>query len=145
LPAGATVLVEGEESGALHVLLNGAVAVRRVDVRVAVISDPGAVFGEMSLLLGCAHTATVETLQPSIFAVAADGRALLATNTELTLAVAQLAHRLELVTTYLADLREQYGGGEENLSMIDAVLDRLVIDAARRAEPGSDRDPDPEM
>jgi CRP-like cAMP-binding protein len=121
LPAGATVLVEGEKHGALHVLLSGAVAVRRGDVRVAAISDPGAVFGEMSLLLGGAHTATVETLQPSTFAVAADGRSLLATNTELALAVAQmLAHRLELVTTYLADLREQYGGGEE------VEVDRLV-------------------
>ena len=51
VPAGQTILQEGQRSGALYVLIEGSVEVLKGDVQVNTVSDPGAVFGEMSVLL----------------------------------------------------------------------------------------------
>ena len=52
----------GRRPGRLFVLAAGTVEVLRGDTRVALISDAGAVFGEMSILLNTPHTATVRTV-----------------------------------------------------------------------------------
>jgi hypothetical protein len=54
-----------------------------------------------------------------------------------------LAERLAFVTTYLADLRHQYGDAP-GLSIISSVLSELEQRKGRRAEPGSMREPNPE-
>jgi len=62
--AGAILLSEGETSGQLYILAEGSVEILRGDTQVAVVSEPGAVFGEMSVLLKRPHTATVRTTSP---------------------------------------------------------------------------------
>jgi hypothetical protein len=54
-----------------------------------------------------------------------------------------LAERLNFVTTYLADLKQQYGDAP-GLSMVNDVLARLAQGQTPSARPGSARDPNPE-
>jgi hypothetical protein len=75
---------------------------------------------------------------------AADGRALLARDPAIARLVAMgLAERLNFVTTYLSDLKQQYGDAP-GLAMVPDVLRRIEQRQAPRAVPGSARDPDPQ-
>jgi hypothetical protein len=55
-----------------------------------------------------------------------------------------LAGRLQVMTTYLADLKAQYADHEGGLGMVDVVLSTLAQGGAGRRELKSARDPDPE-
>jgi len=55
----------------------------------------------------------------------------------------ELAERLNFVTTYLADLKHQYGDAP-GLAMVSDVLAHLGQRKQPVARPGSARDPDPE-
>ena len=46
--AGTVLLAEGTKSGCLYVLAEGTLEVARGETQVAVISEPGSLFGEMS-------------------------------------------------------------------------------------------------
>jgi CRP/FNR family transcriptional regulator, cyclic AMP receptor protein len=144
LAAGETVVVEGEPTGVLYVLESGSLEVRRGDVTVAVLDRPGAVVGEMAVLLGAAPTASVVASGEAVLRVADDGAAFLASRPEIGLLVARmLAERLHLVTTYLADLKQQYGGTGTQLGLVSEVLSSLTGSAGSNSEPGSEREPDP--
>ena len=85
----------------------------------------GAVIGEMSLLLGTRHSATVEASQPTRLRFVANGNALLDRDPAFAKLVAiGLAERLALLTTYLADLTQQHGDAP-GLSMLSTVLGQL--------------------
>jgi CRP-like cAMP-binding protein len=123
--AGSVVLATGATTGKLLVLKEGAVEVVREDVRIAEVNEPGAVFGELALLLGRAHTADVRALQPSTFYVA-DGRTFLQANPTAALYVAMvLAGRLDLVNSYLIEARSQLKPAERG-----GVLDRMIDNIA---------------
>ena len=108
--AGVDVVVEGDDRGQLLVLLDGAVEVKREGVILAVIDEPGEVFGEVSTLLGAAPSATVTTLQGSRFRVAGNPHAVLSERPLLALAVAQLlARRLEASSQHVVDLVRGHG------------------------------------
>lgn len=141
---GDTVLREGAAAGAIWVLVSGALHVRKGDIVVNVITAPGAVVGEISVLLNTVYGATVEATAPTVMRYAADGRALLASDPAITSLVAiGLAERLNFITTYLVDLKHQYGDAP-GLAMIPEVLRELAQAQRPRARSGSARDPDPE-
>jgi len=136
----------GATSGQLFFLAEGALEVLKGDdVSITVLSEPGAVVGEISVLLDGAYTASVRAIAPSRCFVAEAGLAFLAEKPEAALWVAQLlARRLYLVTTYLADLKRQYSEHDASLEMVDQVLDTLVHHHdAGAVEPGSDREREP--
>ena len=56
---GDTLFLEGEDSQNLYILLEGRLDVLKGEQVINTISEPGAVFGEMSFLLGAKRTATV--------------------------------------------------------------------------------------
>jgi len=56
--AGTEVLHEGGRTGHLYVLIEGRLEVVKGDTVVATVNEPGAVVGEMSVLLGQPHTAS---------------------------------------------------------------------------------------
>lgn len=144
LAPGETLVREGESGGGLWILVSGALQVRKGGVLVNTVIRPGAVIGEVSVLLNTAYSATVEAAEPSVVRHAADGHALLASDPAITRRVAVgLAERLNFVTTYLADLKNQYGDAP-GLSMVSDVLNQLAQRQAPPARPGSARDPDPE-
>jgi CRP-like cAMP-binding protein len=142
--AGAAVVREGGTEGALWVLVRGRLAVRKGRTLVNTVSEPGALIGEISALLGLPYGATVEAVEPSLLRHAVDGRALLASHPDITRLVAiGLAERLNFVTTYLADLKQQYGDAP-GLAMASDVLNQLARRSGPPARPGSARDPDPD-
>ena len=141
---GDTVVQEGGAAGGIWVLVSGALQVRKGGVLVNTITVPGALIGEVSVLLGAASSASVEATEASVLRYAADGQALLASDPAITRLVAiGLAERLNFVTTYLADLKHQYGDAP-GLSMVSDVLSQLAQRQAPAARPGSARDPDPD-
>ena len=100
----------------------------------------------MSLLLGVPATADVVASERSIVAVIDDAPAHAPVGSALSsLALARLlAVRLHAMTTYLADLKQQYSDHEGGLGMVDVVLGRLMRTPGTRSQLGSERDPDPE-
>ena len=142
--AGDTIVREGGPAGSLWVLVSGALQVRKGGVLVNTVTRPGALVGEISVLLGSAVSATVEATERSVMRHAADGHALLASDPAITRLVAVgLAERLNFVTTYLADLKHQYGDAP-GLAMVSDVLSQLAQRQGPSARPGSARDPDPD-
>jgi CRP/FNR family transcriptional regulator, cyclic AMP receptor protein len=141
---GDVVVQEGGSAGSLWVLVSGALRVTKGPVVVNTVTRPGALVGEIALLLDTINGATVRATEPSVLRHAVDGRALLASDPAITRLVAiGLAERLNFVTTYLADLKLQYGDAP-GLSMVADVLARLAERQGPLARPGSARDPDPE-
>lgn len=124
--AAADVIEQDKPIDSLLVLLSGAVEILRDDVRLAKTSEPGVVFGEMSMLLGGAATATVRTLEPAEFAVVENPRDFLLANPVAALHVAELlARRLQALNIYLIDVKRQYEG-HDHLGMVDEVLEALM-------------------
>ena len=143
LEAGDTLVAEGGSGGSVWVLVGGSLEVRKADVVVNTITHPGALVGEMSTLTGSPHTATVVATAPTPLRHADDGAAFLESDPEvLRLVATGLAERLDFVTTYLADLKHQYGDAP-GLAMVCDVLQQLAQRQAPPARPGSARDPDP--
>ena len=64
--AGGLVVQEGGRTGHLYVLIEGRLEVIKGDTVVASITEPGAVLGEMSVLLDQPHTATVRAASDSV-------------------------------------------------------------------------------
>ena len=106
---GETVLAAGTKTGRLLILKKGAVAVEKNGTVIAKVTEPGAVFGELSALLNQPHTADVRTLETSEFRVA---RAeLLEEDPAVLLYVAAiLAQRLNLANEALIELRARCPG-----------------------------------
>jgi len=141
---GDVVVREGEAGRSLWVLVDGDLRVDKAGVAVNRISAPGSVIGEVSALLGTPATATVIATRRSTLRHAADAAVFLSSHPEVTHLVAVgLAERLNFVTSYLADLKEQYGDAP-GLSMVPDVLRRLSERQGPPARPGSQRDPQPE-
>ena len=73
---GEIILAEGSKTGRLWFLKKGAVAVVRQGIEIAKVTEPGAVFGDLSALLDTPHTADVRALEISVFHVADAARSL---------------------------------------------------------------------
>ena len=135
------VIAEGTRAGALYILAEGSVAVLKNGFEIATFSDPGAVFGEISVLLETVHTATVKTTEPARFYVVADPLPFLRSTPDVALGVARLlAQRLHAMTTYLVDLKQQFEDHGSHLEMLDEVLDALSHSQDHDHVAGSDRD-----
>lgn len=145
-PAGTTLLDEGGRSGRLYVLATGTIEVMRGDTRVALISDPGSVFGEMSVLLGLPHTATVRASSPVGVHVFDDAEAFLKSRPEIAFFLGRLlAQRLNAATTYLVDLKRQFEGHGNHLGMVGEVLESLIHQQHEEFTPGPGQAADPRL
>jgi CRP-like cAMP-binding protein len=142
IESGHEILREGERNGAIWILVSGELRVLRGATVVDWIAEPGAVIGEMAVLLGTVATASVEASEPSRLRYAANGEEFLADPTVTRLVAVGLAERLNLVTTYLADLQNQYGDAPE-MDMVREMLTRLMDRQIRAFPPESVREPDP--
>ncbi len=141
---GEVVLREGERSGLLFIMVSGAVEVVKGEIRINTVCEPGAFFGEMSVLLDAPHMATVRTLESTTFHVTEDPLAFLRSSPAIAMDLSRLlARKLHLVTTYLADLKRQFEGSGDHLAMVDEVLEGLLHHQEAKVSPGSDRYPDP--
>lgn len=144
LAPGEILIEEDTRTGSIWVLVSGTVEIRKHGAVISTLAGPGTCFGEIALLLDSDHTASVVALEPCRFRHAADGRQFLLDTPEVLLAVAGgMAARLDVITGYLADLRNQYADAP-GIAMVSTVLGRLSSDDGPPIRPGSARDPDPE-
>ncbi|RYD46438.1 MAG: cyclic nucleotide-binding domain-containing protein [Verrucomicrobiaceae bacterium] len=126
---GDVLLPEGGKTGLLYVLVSGAVDVIKGETPITTIRDPGAIFGEISLLLDGPHPASVEAVEPTTCHVIRTGKDYLLSHPGLSLAVSELlAARLKGMIAYLADMKAQYADRKDHLGMVD----ELLLDLAHR-------------
>jgi CRP-like cAMP-binding protein len=125
--AGEMLIEDGTEAGVVYILVDGLVEVIKEDVQIATASEPGSVFGEVSVLLDSQHTASVRTLAPSVFRVVENANAFLTSRPDIMFHIARLlARRLSYVTGYLVDIKHQFEDQESHLGVVDEVLESLV-------------------
>ena len=104
---GEIAIAAGTKTGRLLILRKGAVAIVKEGTEIAKVTDPGAVFGELSVLLDQPHTADVRAVERSEFHVA-DAAVLHAQDPIALLYVATvLAQRLDGANHALIELKSQ--------------------------------------
>ncbi|MFL5338309.1 MAG: Crp/Fnr family transcriptional regulator [Geminicoccaceae bacterium] len=144
LAPGAVLLREGERSGRVFVLAQGCLMVHRGDVEIVLIDEPGAIFGEMSALLDVPHTTSVSAVTPTTVHVVENPTTYFGNNPKLLMPIARLlARRLQNLTSYLVDLKQQYSDREDHLGMVDEVLESLTHEQGRRFIPASELPDEP--
>jgi CRP-like cAMP-binding protein len=122
--AAETVLSAASTTGQLLILKEGAVAVVKEGVEIARVMEPGAVFGELSVLLDQPHTADVRALETSQFHVA-DAATILRVDPIALLYVATvLAQRLDSANRGLLELKRQVEAGEPR-SVIGKTVEKI--------------------
>src|SRR6201989_600941 len=104
---GETVIVDGSTSGRLLILKKGNVAIVKEDTEIAKVAEPGAVFGELSVLLNQPHTADVRALEASQFHVADAATTLRVDPIALLYVATVLAQRLDSANRGLLELKRQ--------------------------------------
>jgi CRP/FNR family transcriptional regulator, cyclic AMP receptor protein len=144
-PAGGLLIEEGTRPDRLLVLVDGEVTIERDGTPVARVDAPGAVFGEMSVVLGRPATATVRAASDVRVHVVEDPLTFLVEQPGVALAVLRVtAARLDGMTRYLTDVKQQLAGEEGHLGRVGQILDSLLHHQGAPARPGSARDPEPE-
>jgi CRP-like cAMP-binding protein len=132
LAAGQYLLTQEKKTDGLYFLAEGCVKVIRHGHDIATISDKGAVFGDMCILLGIEHTASVQCIENSKFYYIEHPQDYLEKHPELIWHIAQiLALRLFNLTQYLVDVKNQYEG-HDHLGMVDDVLETLLNQQKKR-------------
>jgi CRP-like cAMP-binding protein len=109
-----------------------------------VANQPGAIFGEISVLLGEPHSATVKTVKPSTMYVVDDADKFLQDHPNLAFVVARLlAQRLSAATTYLVDLKRQFERRGDPIRSVGDALEALIHQQNREFVGESESRPDP--
>jgi CRP/FNR family transcriptional regulator, cyclic AMP receptor protein len=104
---GEPVLAAGSTTGQLFILRKGVVEVVRDGLQIATVSEPGAVFGELSLILDKPHTAEVRALERSEFHVAKASSLLTDDVAALLYVSAILARRLDTANEVLVEIKRE--------------------------------------
>jgi CRP/FNR family cyclic AMP-dependent transcriptional regulator len=126
LVRGEVLIDEGEASGELYVLESGKLVVERDGVAIATIDEAGALIGEMSVLLGIDHSATVRAELPSTVRVIEDGIPFLERTPLMALHVATLAcARLDRTSALLVELRKEAEGKESEQGLLGRIFSSL--------------------
>ena len=119
---GETVIAAGTKTGRLLILKKGAVTIRKNGTVIAEVTEPGAVFGELSALLNQPHTADVRTLEASEFRVA-PAELLEEDPAALLYVAAILAQRLNLANQAVVELKSQI----QLHHMVKSPIGKLVM------------------
>jgi CRP-like cAMP-binding protein len=129
---GHLLIKQGSPGGDMFILEEGRLSVTRDGIKIANVITPGAVLGEMSVLLGTPSSATVKAETEARVRVIRNARAVLERDPALTLLVASLvADRLDTTSAFLVGLTKEYTGGTEQ-----SLLARIMSFVHRPA--GSD-------
>ena len=107
---GTVLIQEGADNDNVYVLISGKVEVTARGQRIAVTDAPGAVLGEVAVLLGRRPLATSTVVEPSTFYVIRDFMRFLGEHSEAAVSVAQLlASQLVSSVNHLVMIKEQLG------------------------------------
>ena len=122
-PAGAELIRQGGRTGSLIVLKEGEVEVLRDGRFVSSIRQPGAIFGEMSVLLDRPHTATVRAVTDVQLYVIADALTVLEAHPAWLLQIARLlAQRVNATTAQLITLKHEQTIEEEDVLVLPSAV-----------------------
>lgn len=114
--AGQVLITEGEPDHRMLILVDGVVEVLKTGEQLCQVREPGALFGEISALLGGVRTATVRTVTPCKFRVLEDCRPFvqrLQRDPQATAKVLKtLAQRVSVMDSQYADLIGKLDGRE---------------------------------
>ena len=122
---GQLLITESGPPGSLYVLESGEVEVLRHGMVVATIAEPGAIIGEMSVLLDRPHSASVRAKTTVMAHVVENAAQALRKHPDLTYKVAQiLARRLGSTTAFLVESREKLEQTSD-LDFLEKVYDLL--------------------
>jgi CRP/FNR family transcriptional regulator, cyclic AMP receptor protein len=141
--SGETVIADGSRTGRLLILSKGTVAIVKEGTEIAKVAEPGAVFGELSVLLDQPHAADVRALETSEFHVA-DATALLSQDPIAVLYIAtMLAQRLNGANRALIQLKHQLLTGEppDVVAKTVSKMEGLLIASASLMYAGYPHDP----
>ena len=102
--SGETVILEGDPTPKLVILKEGAVEILRGDFTIASVDEPGAIFGEISVILRRPHSATVRAFGQATFHVVDNPDSFLWQQAEVNFHIMRmLAERLVAVNEHLVD------------------------------------------
>jgi CRP-like cAMP-binding protein len=123
---GEAVLSQATATGRLLFLREGAVDVALEDVFIARVTEPGAVFGDISFLLDQPHSATVVAVEPSTFHLLDDPEDFLESEPRVAIYVARvLARRLNAVNHLLAEARHRIAEADQPPAYLRETLERM--------------------
>lgn len=127
LAPGTQLITEGTSSGQLYILESGTLTVKREGVALATIDEPGAIIGEMAVLLGIPHSATVVVETEARVRVVADALDKLSQNAEFALHLATVAcARLNATSALLVELKGQPAGKAREQALMSRILMALA-------------------
>jgi CRP/FNR family transcriptional regulator, cyclic AMP receptor protein len=118
---GESVLTAGSTTRQLYILKQGVVEVARDGLQIAKVSEPGAVFGELSIILNKPHTADVRAVERSNFHVAKASSLLTENVAALVYVCAILARRLEIANDVIVETKRE----SKRPGAITKALDKL--------------------
>lgn len=121
--AGEAVFLAGSRTDRLLFLRKGTVVVIKDAVEIARVTQPNAVFGELSALLDQPHTADVRALEISQFHVAS-AEVLAEDPFVLLYVTAMLARRLDAANHVLVELKTQLKAGQPS-SLIGKTIEKM--------------------
>jgi len=128
------VLAQGESTGQLLFLLQGAVDVVKDSWHIARITKPGAVFGDMALLRDQPHSADVVAVQQSSLYVVNDAASFLLDEPLMALHIAAVqSERLDTANRSVIAARNQLLTGEHETAEVVAMLDEIGAALQRAA------------
>ena len=127
LATGELLIEAGDEaSGDMYILQSGRLTVERGGVALATITAPGALIGEMSVLLGTSHSATVRAESPSVVRVIDNAVVFMERTPLVALEVATLAcARLDATSALLVELHKEHAGKASEQGMLSRILGAL--------------------
>lgn len=141
---GDIVLSEGSDTHRLLFLNRGVVDVVKDGVQLTRVTEPGAVFGDMSVLLGQPHTADVLAAEPSSFYIVDHAEGFLREDSLVALYVATvLAGRLDEVNRHLIELWGRSPEPEQRRRFFTETLRKIAgalqigVPRFRRADQGA--------
>ena len=118
-PAGAEIITQGGRTGALIVLKEGELEVLRDGEYVSSTQQPGAIFGEMSVLLDRPHSATVRAVTDVQIYVIDDAINVLEQHPAWLLQIARLlAQRVNATTALLVAARAAGGEADDGILVL---------------------------
>jgi CRP-like cAMP-binding protein len=124
--AGEVMMRRGETTRRLLFLIEGEALIVRDAITLARVMEPGAVLGDMAVILGRPHSADVRAAEPTRCHVIEDAAAALATEPQLALYVMTvLASRLDAVNGHLIDARQRLGEDSPHRRFFEETLDTI--------------------
>jgi CRP/FNR family cyclic AMP-dependent transcriptional regulator len=121
---GETILYSGSTTGQLFILRHGVVEIVRDGQQIATVSEPGAVLGELAVILDKPHTADVRAVERCEFHFAEASTLLKENVAALLYVTAMLAHRLDAANTVIVEVKRDLESGKSP-SMMQKALKKL--------------------